>query len=247
MKNAILVAALAAATVAAPALAQSAAAQSAAAPSAISPSAAPATLVLTATSEVQATPDLATIGAGVVTNAPDAAAALADNSTRMNRMLEALQKAGVASRDIQTSGLNVRPQYRYQQDEAPVLTGFEAVNRVEVRLRDVKRVGAVVDALVAAGGNQIDGPSFTVAEPAPLLDRARVQALQEAQRRATLYAQAAGLKVARIRSIAEGAGVRPPAPMARMMSVAVADAAPVAAGEVELSASVTVEFELAPN
>ena len=207
----------------------------------------PATLTLSAESEVQTAPDQAVIGAGVVTTATEAGAALADNSARMNRVMAALRQAGVESRDIQTSGLSVRPQYRYQQNEAPVLTGFEAVNRVEVRLRDGARVGAVVDALVAAGGNQIDGPSFTVADPEPLLDRARADAVRKALKRATLYAEAAGLRVERVLSIEEGGGQRPVPPMPRMMAMAQADSAPVAAGEVGLVASVTVTFALQPR
>ncbi len=230
MKSAVVATAVAA-MLAAPAVAQQAP---------------PTTLRLTATSEVQTVPDQAVIGAGVVTTAAEAAAALADNSARMARMLAALRQAGVESRDIQTSGLNVRPQYRYQQNEAPVLTGFEATNRVQVRLGDVQRVGAVVDALVAAGGNQIDGPDFTVADPEPLLDKARAEAVRIARTRAALYAEAAGLRVERILSIEEGASSRPAPPMPRMMAMA-ADSTPVAAGEVGLSASVTVEFALQPR
>lgn len=207
---------------------------------------APTMLVLTATGEVQGDPDMASIGAGVVTTAADAATALAENSARMTRMLAALTKAGVAARDIQTSNLSVRPQYRYPQNEQPVLSGFEASNRVQVRLRDVKQVGAVVDALVATGSNQIDGPEFTVADPKPLLDKARVQAVRAAQQQAALYAEAAGLKVGRLVSIAEQGAQRPMPPMPRMMAMA-AEAAPVVAGEVNYSVSITAEFELTPR
>lgn len=209
--------------------------------------AAPATLTLSAEAEVQAAPDIADIGAGVVTQAADAQAALAANSTQMTRVVAALRKAGVADRDIQTSGLNLQPQYRYEQNQAPILTGFQASNRVQVTLRDLKGSGKVIDTLVKEGANQIDGPNFRVSNPDPLMDKARAEAVRKARARAELYAQAAGLKVKRITSISEGFEQRPPMPM--MRSVAMAEAAPappppIAPGEVGLVARVTMAFEL---
>lgn len=212
------------------------------------PAPAPARLVLTATHEVQAVPDMASIGAGVVTQAAEAQAALAANSEKMVRVVAALKKAGVAARDIQTSGLNLQPQYRYEQNQPPVLTGFQASNRVQVLLRDVAGAGRVIDTLVKEGANQIDGPDFRVADPQPLLDKARVEAVKTARARAELYAQAAGLRVDRITEIREGAEQRPPMPVVKAMSrAAMAEAPPVEAGEVGLSATVMMEFDLAPR
>lgn len=210
---------------------------------------APATLTLSATSEVQAAPDIAAIGAGVVTQALEAQTALSANSAQMVRVVAALKKAGIAERDIQTSGLNLQPQFRYEQNQPPVLTGFQASNRVQVTLRDVNATGRVIDALVKEGANQIDGPDFRVANPEPLLDRARTEAVKRARARADLYAAAAGLSVTRITAINEGFEQRPPMPKGRMMAMeASADAAPpVAPGEVALSATVTMEFELSPR
>ena len=209
---------------------------------------APATLTLSATSDVQAVPDIASIGAGVVTQATDAQAALSANSEKMQRVFAALRKAGIAERDIQTAGLNLQPQYRFEQNEPPALTGFQASNRVQVTLRDVKATGRVIDALVKEGANQIDGPNFRVANPEPLLDRARADAVKKARARAELYAAAAGLSVTRITAINEGFEQRPPMPKGRMMAMeASADASPVSPGEVELSATVTMEFEMAPR
>lgn len=210
--------------------------------------AAPATLTLSAEAEVQAAPDIADIGAGVVTQAADAGSALAANSTQMTRVVAALRKAGIADRDIQTSGLSLQPQYRYEQNQAPILTGFQASNRVQVTLRDLKGSGKVIDTLVKEGANQIDGPNFRISAPEPLLDKARAEAVRKARARAELYAQAAGLKVKRIASISEGFEQRPPMPM--MRSMAMADAAPaappppIAPGEVGLVARVTMAFEL---
>ena len=207
----------------------------------------PATLNLTATAEVQAAPDIAGIGAGVVTQATEAQAALAANSEKMVRVIAALKKAGVADRDIQTSGLNLQPQFRYEHNQPPVLTGFQASNRVQVTLRDLKGAGRVIDTLVAEGANQIDGPDFRVAAPEPLLDKARAEAVAKARARAELYAQAAGLRVVRITAISEGFEQRPPVPMARMVAAEAAAAPPVSPGEVGLSATVSMAFELAPR
>lgn len=212
--------------------------------------AAPATLTLSAEAEVQAAPDIADIGAGVVTQAADAQAALAANSAQMTRVVAALKKAGIADRDIQTSGLNLQPQYRYEQNQPPALIGFQASNRVQVTLRDLKGSGKVIDTLVQEGANQIDGPTFRIDKPEPLLDKARAEAVRKARARAQLYAEAAGLKVKRITSISEGYQQRPPVPMPRMASsdaitVSGARAAPpVAPGEVGLVATVTMTFDL---
>ena len=210
---------------------------------------APATLTLSAEAEVQAAPDIAEIGAGVVTQAADAGSALAANSAQMTRVVAALRKAGIADRDIQTSGLNLQPQYRYEQNQPPILTGFQAANRVQVTLRDIKGSGKVIDTLVKEGANQIDGPNFRIDKPEPLLDKARAEAVRKARARAELYAQAAGLRVKRITSISEGFQQRPPMPMPRMASadsiqVGAAAAPPVAPGEVGLVAQVTMTFEL---
>jgi uncharacterized protein YggE len=231
MKASKLAAAIAAALAASSALAQQA----------------PATLTLSATSEVQAAPDIAAIGAGVVTQATEAQAALSANSAQMVRVVAALKKAGIAERDIQTSGLNLQPQFRYEQNQPPVLTGFQASNRMEVTLRDVKSTGRVIDTLVKEGANQIDGPNFRVANPEPLLDKGRTNAVKAARARADLYAAAAGLSVTRITSINEGFEQRPPMPKGRMLAMEAADATPVAPGEVALSATVTMAFELGPR
>ena len=205
----------------------------------------PTTATLTASADVQAPPDIADIGAGVVTQAADAGSALRANSEQMNRVMAALQKAGIASRDIQTTGINLQPQYRFEQNQPPILTGFQASNRVQVTLREIGNAGKVIDALVAQGANQLDGPNFRISNPEPLLDKARTEAVRKARARADLYAAAAGMKVKRILSLSEGVEFQPPRPMARMQADAVAAAPPpVAPGEVGLTATVSMTFEL---
>lgn len=191
-------------------------------------------------------PDIATISAGVVTTAPTAAAAMRDNADRMATAIAALKKVGIADRDIQTAAINLSPQYRYDNNKPPVLTGYQASNQLSVRFRDIKRAGAILDTLVAQGANQINGPSFSVDQPETALDEARVDAMRVARARADLYAKAAGLRVKRIIHISEAAGYSPPPPMPMMAMARAKDVAETAIepGEQKLSVNLSVSFEL---
>jgi len=201
-------------------------------------------LDISATGTVERTPDIATIGTGVVTQARTAGDAMSANAKRMTATIAALKAAGIADRDIQTASLNLAPQYRYADNQPAVLTGYQASNRVSVRLRDISRAGIVLDALVAAGANQIDGPEFGIDKPEAALDEARTKALTTARTRAELYAKASGLRIKKIVSIAEsGGGYTPPRPMMMMSARKEADT-PVAAGEQSLAVTLSVTFEL---
>lgn len=204
-------------------------------------------LDIVAEGEVVRTPDIATINAGVVTQAASAAQAMSDNARRMSAAVAALKKAGVADRDIQTSSLSLNPQYRYGENMPPVITGYQASNQVSVRFRDIKRAGTILDTLVAVGANQINGPSFGIDKPEAALDEARTAAIAKARARADLYARAAGLSVKRILTISEAGGYSPPPPpmvvMRSMEAKAQADTG-IEAGEQKLAVSVAVSFEL---
>lgn len=208
----------------------------------------PPTVTVTADATVRAAPDMATITAGVVTQASDAAAALAANSQRMEKVVAALKRAGVADRDLRTSQIMVQPQYRYGEGRAPQITGYQASNDVTVRLRDLARVGPVIDTLVAQGANRIDGPAFGIDKPEPLMDQARAEAVRKARARADILAAAAGVKVRRVLAISEGGDMRPPImPMMRTMAMdsgVAAPAPPIEPGESEVRAVVTVAFEI---
>jgi len=196
---------------------------------------------------VQGVPDVADIGAGVVTQAPEASAALASNADKMSRVVAALRKAGVQERDIQTSGLNLQPQYRYEQNKPPVLTGYQVTNRVSVTLRDLRQAGKIIDTLVAEGANQVDGPNFRIDKPEPLMDQARAEAVRIGRARAELYAKASNLKVKRIASISELGAAPPmpfPMPAPRVMAMEARADSPIVPGELRLAASLTMVFEL---
>ena len=214
---------------------------------ALSPAIAGTRLDVVASGEVNAVPDVATVGAGVVSQAATAAAAMADNARRTAATVAAIRKAGVSDRDIQTTAISLSPQYRYADNQPPVITGYQASSRVSVRFRDIKAAGPILDSLVAAGANQIDGPSLSIDKPEPLLDQAREKAIAAARSRAQLYAKAAGLQVKRIVAISEGSFESPtPRPMPMMMMARGKEAADssIEAGEQKIAISVSVTFEL---
>lgn len=192
-------------------------------------------------------PDLATIRAGVVTQAPGAAAALQDNADRMAHVLAALKAAGIAERDIATARVALSPQYRYADNQPPAITGYQASNSVTVTFRDIARSGAILDALVKQGANQIDGPDLTLDDPDAALDEARTDAVKRARARAALYARAAGLSVARIISISEagenGGGSPPPGPILYAARAKAADTT-IVAGQTDVTATLNVRFLL---
>lgn len=202
------------------------------------------------------TPDLATYTAGVTTQGATANEALSANSRQMNQVIAALKRAGIADRDVQTSNLSINPVYAQPkrlpdgtiEDGPQRIVGYQASNTVAVRQRKLGDMGKVIDALVAAGANQVNGPNFMLDKPEAAQDEARIEAMKIARARAELYARAAGMRVSRIVAINESGGYMPQ-PMMSMRKESmdmVAAAAPVAAGELEMSVNVTVQFELAP-
>ena len=213
------------------------------------PFAADGTLVsVQANAEATRVPDIASVSAGVVTQATDANAAMRANAAQMDKVMAAIRAAGIAERDIQTSGINLNPQYRYAENLPPAITGYQASNTVSLKVRDIGKLGKVLDALVASGANQVNGPMFEIDEPEAAYDEARRAALAKAQARAKMYADALGLRVRRIVSIDEGGGFQPPMPMP-MMAMARAEKGAaydtsVSPGESTLSANLSVVFEL---
>jgi uncharacterized protein len=203
------------------------------------------TVTVAGSGTVSATPDQAEITTGVVTQAATAAQAMAANSQAMERLLQSLGNLGIGPRDIQTTNISVSPQRRAPKEgQPPEITGYEVSNQVRVKVRDLARLGQVLDRQVSQGANLVYGIHFGLQEPAPLLDEARKRAMADARRRADLYAAAAGLKVGRVLSVQE-AGVAPPGP-GPAPRMAMSAAAPVAPGEQEIQASVTVTFTLDP-
>lgn len=203
-------------------------------------------LDLTATGEVTRVPDLAVISAGVVSRAAGASAALQDSAGRMERVVAALKRAGVAERDIQTSNVSLNPEYRYPENQAPQLVGYTASNTVTVRFRDVRTSGKILDALVAQGANQINGPSLTIDKPESALDEARAKAIATGRARAELYARSLGMRLVRIVAVSDSGSNYAPPPMPVMMEARVASApmTKIEPGEQKLQVSMAMTFEL---
>lgn len=206
------------------------------------------TLNLSAYGETRVAPDKAAINLGVNNEAPTAAAALSANSQQMNTVIAALKKAGIAEKDIQTSGLNLSAQYDYVQNEPPRLRGYQASNQVTVTVNDLAKLGAAVDATVKAGANQVNGISFGLKDPTAAENAARQQAVKALAAKADLYAQATGHRVLRLVNLNEGGGYTPAPPPMPMMAYArmekAGDSTPVSAGELSVRVDITGLYEL---
>lgn len=203
-------------------------------------------LDITATGDVTAAPDIAVITAGVVTRSATASGALQQAATRMDRVIAALKRAGVEDRDIQTSNINLNPEYTYANNQAPKLNGYTASNQLTIRFRDIANSGKILDALVAEGANQINGPSLTIDKPEAALDQARARAVAAARARADLYARTLGLRVVRVVSVSESGGYAAPPPMPMYARAEMAQAADtkIVPGEQKLSVTLSVTYEL---
>jgi len=208
----------------------------------------PPSVTVTGTGSVSAAPDRAQIQAGVTSEAPRAADAVAATSAAMQKVLAALDAAGIDRKQVQTSRFDVSPVYADMTPEMrgmPAIRGYRASNQVSVEVRDIDKVGGVLDALVGAGANEIGGISFSIADPKPLEDQARKQAVADARRKAELYAAATGTTIGRVLAIDESGGGGGPYPV-RYARMEAAAAAPIAPGELDLAVNVTVTWSLAP-
>ena len=202
-------------------------------------------LSISAQAQASRAPDIATMSTGVVTQAADANAAMRANAEQMAKLMQAIKAAGIAERDVQTSGVNLSPQYRYAENQPPAITGYQASNTVNLKVRDIGKLGQVLDALVASGANQINGPTFEIDNADAVQDEARAAALKKAQARAEVYANSLGMRVRRIVSISEGGGFQaPPRPMMAMRAMAESADTSISPGESTLTANLDVVFEL---
>jgi uncharacterized protein len=202
----------------------------------------PAMIVVTGTGTVETAPDIATLSIGVTMQGETAAAAMAANSTALSAVMARLTASGIEPRDMQTSNLSLFPIWAESSVSTPAVSSYSASNQLTVRVRNLDTLGAVLDAAVTDGANTLNGLTFGLANPEPALDDARKEAVAAARVRAELLATAAGLKLGRIVMISEGGSSTDPVPMFR--EVASDSAVPVAGGELGLSASVTVQYEL---
>ena len=218
-------------------------------PAAVAGGAEATMLAVSAYAEVRRAPDIATLSTGVTSLAPDANAAIRRNAAEMARVVAALRAAGIDAKDVQTSGVSLNPDYHYASGRAPRIRGYHASNTVNVSVRKIGELGGILDALVAAGANQVQGPSFEIADRDAALDEARGLALDKARARAEAYAKRLGLRVTRVASIDETAGRGMPMAMRGRGAVVEQDAAanvsaPIAPGENVLGMALDVVYVL---
>jgi len=213
------------------------------------PTAPARTLNIAGSAEVHAAPDAALVSTGVVTESDTAAAALKANSAALAKVIETIRSYGIEAKDLQTSGLSLEPRY-YRPDkpsptDRPRIIGYTAANELTVRVRDLAKLGDLLDKVTVAGANRIDGIAFIVSNQEGLLDEARQKAVANAKDKAELYARAAGFTLGKVMSLTEES-VPSPRPMARAMMASGASApVPVEAGEMTLSARVRMVWSLA--
>ncbi|MEO0427434.1 MAG: SIMPL domain-containing protein [Pseudomonadota bacterium] len=197
--------------------------------------------------ESAAVPDMASITLGVTTEGRTAGRALDENSRAMAGVIEALQAAGIAERDIATTSVNLNPLYDQRPDAQGrrAIRGYQATNQVRIRVRDLETLGTTLDAVAEAGATDMHGIAFGLADPTAALDEARRDAMADARRRATLYAEAAGATLGPVLSINEAGAARPvPFQAGVAMRAEAAMAVPVSPGEQTIRANVTVVYTL---
>ncbi len=201
-------------------------------------------IVVSGTGRVNVVPDVADLRLGVSITRPTVDAARAEAAATMAAILAAVDAADVPRHDVRTALLSVQPRYDYRDGKPPTLTGYELANVVEVTVRDLARLGDVVDGTLGAGATSMDGLSFRVADPAPAEREARILAMAAARARADVLAEAADLTIDGVTGIVEGVAVPPPGPRmkAERMMMAADVATPVEAGSQEVSVSVTVSY-----
>lgn len=203
-----------------------------------------AKITVTGEATVEAAPDLATISLGVTTDGKTAAEAMAANNSALQQVIDRLKAAGIEDRDLQTSNLSLNPNWvGYDSGSAPTIAGYMASNMLTVRVRVLDGLGKALDAAITDGANTMNGLTFEVSNPRPALDEARKKAVADAQARASVLVEAAGGSLGRVVAISETAGYGAPMPMFRASAEA-ADAPPVAGGQVGLTASVTITYEI---
>ncbi|MDO5646698.1 SIMPL domain-containing protein [Paracoccus sp. (in: a-proteobacteria)] len=204
----------------------------------------PSRLTVSGQAELRIAPDMAVIDLGVSSQAANAADAMHQTSDLQSAVIKALNDGGVDDANIQTSGLTLNPVMTYQDGQAPKVTGYQAVNRVSVRVVDLERLGPVIDAVVTAGANEINGISFVRDDSADSLDQARADAVADARRKAMVLAQAAGVELGPVISLRESSYGGGPQPMMMRQMAMDATAAPVQAGQLSLTAQVDMEYAL---
>ena len=203
---------------------------------------------LSVSEQVDSRPDTASFSTGVQTKAPTATQALRDNSRQVKIMIDKLKSLGIADKDVQTTGINLSADYEYNRaSRENRFVGYQVSNQVRATVRDIDKLGTILDALVSSGGaTNLNGPEFSIDDDSEVRELARERALAHAKAQATSYAKASGFSGVRVLSIAEGIRNVSPRPMmmARNAMVEQAESVPVAPGQVGTTVSLNITYEM---
>lgn len=205
------------------------------------------TISLTGHGEVRVAPDLAIVTMGVLSSTTTAQDALAANTKAMTDLMAALKAADIEAKDIQTSNFSVNPRYDYGQNngQPPKLTGYDVSNNVAVIVHKIGSIGDLLDKAVTSGSNQINGISFSIANPQAAMDEARKKAVTDAKRKAELYVAATSVTLGNVISLSEGGdNYQPPMPMQSKMMAADSSPVPIAQGEQVISVDINISWEI---
>ena len=204
---------------------------------------------ITASETVQSEPDQAAVGAGVTTRALTAVQSLRDNATRMDAVISRLKALGIAREDIQTSGVNLNAAFQYNNNNTPpVFQGYDVTNQVSVTLRDIAKIGATLDALVASGANNLNGPFFSRKNDKPQRAQAREAAFKAAEAQARDYAQMAGFGGVRLLAVEEvvqqGSPIAFDVSRPQAITVTAQKITPIEPGRVGTAVQLTAKYEM---
>ncbi|MFC6447150.1 SIMPL domain-containing protein [Shinella zoogloeoides] len=209
------------------------------------------TVIVTGEGTAEMAPDMALVDLGVVKDAKTAREALDANNKAMADILAAMKDAGIEARDLQTSGFAINPQYQFPQSSTgenppPILLGFQVTNTVTLRVRDLSKLGEILDKAVTLGANHGGGIRFVNDKPDAAVSTARARAVENAIAKAKELTAAAGVGLGRVLEISETSFRAEPMPMMRAMAkdFAAGGAVPVATGENSYSVVVNVTFAL---
>lgn len=201
---------------------------------------------LSVSEQVDSAPDTAMFSTGVETKAKTATEALRENSVQARAVIDRLKSLGIAEKDIQTTGINLRADYEYDQPSRQNrFVGYVVSNQVSATVNDISRLGEILDAVVTSGATNLNGPSFSISDDSKVKDVARARALANAKARAMSYARSEGYTGVRVLWISEGISHRSEQPKMRMESDAIASATPpVAPGQVGTVVSLNISYEM---
>lgn len=206
----------------------------------------PRGITVMAQGEVSAEPDLAMITIGVETRDSTAGSAAAENADRMSDVMDALRQMDIPEEEIQTVDYSIRAEIDWDDDEQRVI-GYVVSNSVRVKMRDMQRVGDVLDAVTEAGANNVYGIQFTFDDPSALREQARAEAMAEARKKAESLAELAGVRLGAPRTISESFSETPPyyleAVYARSES-GVGGGTSVSSGQLDVAVQVQVTFDI---